>query len=352
MPNVRKVIALLLLTLMLGAVTPSAFAGGRVALLIGNAAYTNVPPLANPHNDVRAFAEALRQVGFDVVMKQDADLRMMDEAITEFWNRLKGQEAGLFYYSGHGIQLNGENYLVPTTAVIEKELDIKHGCYPAQKLIDLMDDAKAKTNIVILDACRNNPFKRSVRSAAMGLARMDAAGQMLIAYATDPDKTANDGEPGGNSPYMKHLLKNLQTPGLPIEQMFKLVRVGVLEETQQKQRPWELSCLTQDFSFVPGNAAGFETVSGTPFKIEPPSVSRHETFTDSSRPAGWKTAIIQDKDGYTNIRSAAGKTGAVVGRIVNGEEFYVNPTKADWWPVQTKSGTTGFMHKSRVLIRP
>ncbi|HNV68630.1 MAG TPA: caspase family protein [Candidatus Ozemobacteraceae bacterium] len=348
---VKRFRVFMLGVLLVCGVVPGFAAGGRVALLIGNAAYNNVPPLENPPNDVRAFAEALRQVGFDVVVKQDTDLRTMDEAITDFWNRLKGQEAGLFYYSGHGIQLNGENFLVPTNAVIEKEMDIKHGCFPAQKLLDFMDDAKAKTNIVILDACRNNPFKRSARSAAMGLARMDAAGQMLIAYATDPDKTAADGEPGGNSPYMKHILKNMMNPGMPVERMFKLVRVGVLDETGQKQRPWELSCLTQDFAFVPGGSSGYEAVSGPSVKIEPPTVSASTGTNESSAPAGWRTAIIQDKDGYTNIRSTAGKTGAIVGKVVNGEEFYVKPTKSDWWPVRTPSGVAGFMHKSRVLLR-
>ncbi len=270
--------------------------GNRVALLIGNAAYQNVPPLSNPLNDVRAFSQALRDVGFDVIVRENCDLRTMDEAVTDFWNRLKGKEAGLFYYSGHGMQVNGENFLVPVSAAIEKEMDIKYNCFPAQKVLELMDDAKAQTNIVILDACRNNPFKRGSRSAAMGLARMDAVGQMFVAYATDPDKVANDGDPGGNSPYMRHILKNMKTPGLPVEMMFKEVRAGVLEETNQKQRPWELSCLTRNFSFVPAGMAPAQppTVSDPPqtqttvTTSEPPhetTVSVPPTPTMSSEPA-------------------------------------------------------------------
>ena len=341
----------------------AAGAGSRVALLIGNASYLNVSPLSNPPNDVRAFAEALRKVGFDVMVRQDADLRTMDEAVNDFWNRLKGKDSGLFYYSGHGIQVNGQNFLVPVNALIEKELDIKHTCFPAQKLIDLMDDAKAGTNIVILDACRNNPFKRSDRSASMGLAKMDAAGQMFIAYATDPDRVANDGAHGGNSPYMRHILKNLQTPGLPVEMMFKQVRMGVLEDTSQKQRPWELSCLTREFSFAPAGAPTSTVVNAEPPKpvpiepvepVEPAEPASPVVVPPSSSglPAlpGWKSAVIQDKDGYTNVRSVANKSGAVVAKIVNGELFYVSPDNKEWWQVRTKNGVVGFMHKSSVLI--
>lgn len=257
-------------------------------MLIGNAGYES-SPLANPVQDVKAFASALINLGFEVITKENCTNREMDEAVVDFWNKLKGKEAGLFYYSGHGLQVNGENYLVPMGAKITKELDIPYECYSAKKIIDYMDDAKARVNIFILDACRNNPFKRSSRSVGGGLAKMEAANQMLIAYATDPDKVAEDGNPGTNSPYMKNILKNIHTPGLSVELFFKQVRRGVLEETKNVQRPWESSCLTDDFVFVP--------VSGTPVSdfgknpepspgLEPPPT---QEVVPSSTPVTWYT---------------------------------------------------------------
>ena len=226
-------------------------AGDRIALLIGNSEYDEAP-LANPLNDVQAFAAALKEIGFEVIVRQNATHRDMDEAISEFWNLLKGKSVGLFYYSGHGLQVNGENYLVPIKASLKTEIDIRHECYGAQKVLDYMQDAQPRLSLIILDACRNNPFKRSIRAVQRGLAAMNAGRQVMLAYATDPNNVAQDGDPNGNSPYMKHVLRHLRNPGLPIEKFFKEVRKGVLQDTKGEQTPWESGNLTDEFSFVPG----------------------------------------------------------------------------------------------------
>ncbi len=239
-------------------------AAGRLALLIGNAGYDEAP-LSNPLNDVRAFADALRSIGFEVIVRENATHKQMDEAVVDFWNRLKGKNVGLFYYSGHGLQVNGENYLVPIHANIKTEIDLRHECFAAQKILDYMQDAKPGLSLIILDACRNNPFRRGMRSVSRGLAPMNAGKQVLLAYATDPNNVAQDGDPQGNSPYMKHMLRHLQKPGLAIEQFFKEVRKGVLVDTNGEQTPWESSNLTDDFAFVPGGAEqpGNRTLPGS-----------------------------------------------------------------------------------------
>lgn len=278
--------------------------GERVALLIGNADYESVTPLSNPSNDIKEFSNALSKVGFEVMVRENVlTNREMDEAVEEFANKLRRKQVGLFYYSGHGLQLNGENYLVPIKAKIKVEKDIDYECFPANKLVRYMDEAKSPMNIVILDACRNNPFKGQSRSIGGGLAKMAAANQMVIAYATDPDKKAEDGDPGKNSPYMKNILKNMYKPGLTIEQFFKEVRKGVLEETGQSQRPWETSCLTTDFSFIP--AEGFpapvsavetaKPVTETPKPADSPQPSVAAPAVTPSAPAGDEDLIKQTR---------------------------------------------------------
>ena len=175
----------------------------------------------------------------------------MSEAINQFADKLKRNEVGFFYFSGHGAQVNGENYLIPIDAQVENERDIKYATVHIGEVLDAMADAKNSVNIVIIDACRNNPFARSWRSGTRGLAPIHAAKGMIIAYSTAPGNLASDGPAGGNSPFMKHLVSKMTIPGLPIEQVFKKVRTNVQSETGGKQMPWESSSLMGDFSFNP-----------------------------------------------------------------------------------------------------
>ncbi|MDO9631563.1 MAG: caspase family protein [Humidesulfovibrio sp.] len=227
-----------------------AWAEARTALVIGNSSYPSAP-LKNPANDAADMAAALGKLGFEVTLLKNATMQQMEEAVRGFGLKLRKGGAGLFYFAGHGVQVAGENYLVPVNAVIQSEGDVKYGCLNAGLVLAKMEDAGNGPNVVILDACRNNPFARSFRSTQEGLAKMDAPKGSLVAYATAPDSVAADGT-GKNGIYTGQLLRHLRTPGIGIEELFKRVRIGVLGETGEKQVPWEASSLTGYFTFNEG----------------------------------------------------------------------------------------------------
>jgi len=220
----------------------------RLALVLGNGAY-KIAPLKNPANDAQDMAKALREMGFEVIHKENANRKIMKKAIKDFGRRLRYAGIGLFYYAGHGIQVNGNNYLIPINADIETESDVEFEAIDAGRVLGKMEDAGNELNIVILDACRNNPFARSFRSNNPGLAKMDAPKGSLVVYATAPGSVATDGT-DGNGIYTKHLLKHMKTPGLKVEEVLKNVRNDVMRETGDKQIPWESSSLRGDFYFV------------------------------------------------------------------------------------------------------
>ena len=230
----------------------------RIALVIGNADY-NEARLRNSVNDARAIAEALRRAGFEVIVKENADRLTMYEAIIAFGDRIKETKGvGLFYFSGHGLQVQGRNFMVPLRARITIERMVETEAIDVNRVLAEMDAAQVRVNIVILDACRDNPYSRSFRSGTKGLAQIDAPRGTLIAYATAPGKVAEDGT-GQSSPYTAALVKHLTVPGLPIESVFKRVRVEVLERTGNRQEPWEASSLTGDFFFFAAEPLREET---------------------------------------------------------------------------------------------
>ena len=230
------------------ATSPSPPAERRTALVIGNAAYTE-GPLANPVNDATDMAGALKKMDFTVTLLRDADLRRMREAIETFRTQLRPGVVGLFYFAGHGLQVKGENYLVPIGARIAREQDVEFETVHVGRILGAMEDAANDINIIILDACRNTPFARSVRAFQRGLAVTQAVTGSLIAYATAPGSVAADGS-DRNGVYTSHLLRNMRMPNVPIEQVFKNVRIGVMQETSSKQTPWETSSLTGSFMFT------------------------------------------------------------------------------------------------------
>ncbi len=234
---------------------PMVNAEQRVALIIGNGAYENAP-LKNPVNDARAIAGALSGMGFEVVKRENLDQKEMKREIQAFGQRLLRGGVGLFYYAGHGMQVNGRNYLIPIGAHIEHEKQVEYEAVDAGAVLSEMDHARNRLNIVILDACRDNPFARSFRSTAQGLASMNAPSGTLIAYATAPGSVAGDGE-GAHGIYTGELVKTMQIPNLKIEDVFKIVRTNVREITQGNQIPWESSSLEGDFFFKlsPDNGA-------------------------------------------------------------------------------------------------
>ena len=228
----------------------TANAGPKTALIIGNSSYAS-SPLTNPANDAADITKKLELLGFEVLHKSNLTRKQMRGAIREFGKKLKVKGgAGIFFYAGHGMQVSGKNYLIPIGAEIQSEFEVPDESVEADLLLRALEDAENPLNIVVLDACRDNPFARSFRSSAKGLARMEGGTGTLIAYSTGPGNVAMDGE-GRNSPYTKHLLKYMTQTGLSIEQVFKRVRVGVEEDSAGRQTPWETSSLRGDFYFVP-----------------------------------------------------------------------------------------------------
>ena len=219
----------------------------RTALIIGNSAYQTVP-LKNPVNDAEDMTATLRKMGFTVILKKNADLRTMEDTIRYFGKQLRGGGVGLFYFAGHGMQVDGRNYLIPIDAKIESETDVKYESVDAGRVLGKMEDAENQINIVILDACRNNPFSRNFRTSERGLARMDAPKGSLIAYATAPGEVAADG-PERNGIFTKYLMKHMIAPNVPIELVLKQARIDVARATGGRQIPWESSSLMGNFYF-------------------------------------------------------------------------------------------------------
>lgn len=243
--SIKVFLALFILVSVNPSLSPAA-AEQRIALVIGNSAY-RAGPLKNPVNDASDMATALQSLGFKVTLKKDANLETMDEAIEDFGNQLKRGGVGLFYYAGHGVQVNGVNYLIPIGAKINKESDVRFRAVDAGRILAEMENANNGMNIVLLDACRDNPFGKSFRSASRGLAIVShSPSGTFISYSTSPGQVARDGE-GRNSPYTRALLENMVKPGLTINNVFMNVRSEVKKETGQI--PWELSSLEGNFYF-------------------------------------------------------------------------------------------------------
>jgi len=223
----------------------------RLALVIGNSNYQTVKALPNPANDAKAVAQLLNTAGFEVVMAFDLDRDTLKQVVSEFSARIVESgpnSAALVYYAGHGLQVDGENFLVPVDAKIEKETDVVEQAVRLADVMQALETAPSRVRIVILDACRNNPFSALGEAGGKGLAIVDAPAGSIVAYATAPGTEAFDGA-GQHSPYTAAFIRTVKQPNLPIEQLFKRVRVLVAEATDTKQMPWESSSLTSDFVF-------------------------------------------------------------------------------------------------------
>jgi hypothetical protein len=269
----------------------------RLALVIGNGAYSTAPPLKNPPNDARDMAATLRALGFDVTSGINANQREMKRLIREFGQKLKTGGSGLFYYAGHGVQSKGRNYLIPVDAEIQSEAEVEDSAVDASLVLNYMDDAQNGLNIVILDACRNNPFSRSFRSASDGLAQVDAPTGTLIAYATAPGRVASDGA-GQNGLYTSELLKQMRVPGLSATEMFMRVRGEVMRQTGNKQVPWEASSLVGTFYFGGAKTDG-ATTEATSSRIDPAAfeLSYWETIKSSTDPEDFKAYLTRYPSG-------------------------------------------------------
>jgi Caspase domain len=241
---------LLVCCALLGFMAPLAYANTepRLALLIGNAAY-KASPLANPVNDVRLMEGALKEAGFTVIKAENASIRDMRRLVRDFGDKLKASGGvGLFYFAGHGVQVRGENFLVSTDSDIRNEDEVADEALNASVILEKMQTAGNRMNLIILDACRNNPFAVKSRSASSGLATMSAPSGSLVAYSTAPGSVASDGS-GKNGLYTEHLAKVLRQPGLPVEEVFKQVRAAVRKDSNNQQTPWENTALEGQFYF-------------------------------------------------------------------------------------------------------
>jgi uncharacterized caspase-like protein len=257
-----KLVGAVLLTLL--AVSPAA-AEKRVALVIGNSAYQNVARLDNPKNDAMLIADTLSRLGFTLVgggAQVDLDKPSFDAAVQRFGNQLVGADVGLFYYAGHGLQLRGTNYLVPVTANPTREADVDFQMVDVALVLRQMESA-TKLNIVMLDACRNNPFGgRGLRAADGGLAQLRAPEGTLLSYATQPGNVALDGD-DGHSPYTRALVETMQKPGLDVFQTFNQVGLEVKRSTGSSQQPW--------VSTSPIDGSFYFSGGGTQVAAAPPS---------------------------------------------------------------------------------
>jgi hypothetical protein len=229
------------------------------------------------------MAETLRQAGFEVTLLKNATLREMVDATRTFGQSLQRDGVALFYYAGHGLQVKGENYLVPVDANIQAEGEVEFETMHIGRVLTAIEAANTAVNLVILDACRDNPFRKAGRSLGRGLAPVQAAHGTLIAYATAPGDVAEDGS-GSNGVYTKHLLHNIRTPGMKVEDVFKHVRIGVRQETNGRQTPWESSSLTGDFYFM--SAQGREVVAALPPPQPPVPDPPSPSFPPPSRLSG------------------------------------------------------------------
>jgi hypothetical protein len=316
--------------------SPDARADKRVALVIGNAAYQNTTPLLNPSNDAGDVAGSLTRLGFDVVDGRDLDKRSMERLIRQFAVKLSGADVALFFYAGHGLQVEGRNFLVPTDAKLTSEGDVDFESLSVDLVVKQME-RDAKTSLVLLDACRDNPLARSLARSmgtrstqvGQGLAEVKAGIGTLIGFSTQPGAFALDGT-GRNSPYTEALLKHLETPGKDFSGVLVEVRNDVLKTTGGRQVPWEHTSLTGQVYLrglpAPG-AADATPIAGLPPppKVAPAPVGHDRdleiifwnSVKDSKSPAVLETYLERYPNGtfstlarilIANLKDAGGKT--------------------------------------------
>ncbi|BBH40253.1 peptidase C14 caspase catalytic subunit p20 [Microcystis viridis NIES-102] len=244
----------------------------RIALVIGNANYT-VGKLKTPLNDATDMANALKELGFEVILLKDSSKRQMDDALDQFTTRINQGYVGLFYYAGHGMEVEGENYLIPVNAQIKYEKDVEYESMPLGKILGRMEDSGNRINIVILDACRDNPFRKFWRSSSRGLtAPSQATSGTLIAFATAPGKVASDGT-GRNGLFTSYLLKYIKTPNMEVDSMLQKVRSDVAQNTNNYQVPWTSSSLIGEFAFNQKTETTPPIVTSSPVPNPSPSIA-------------------------------------------------------------------------------
>jgi hypothetical protein len=250
-----RLVTTLLMALLAASAALGAATAERIALVVGNAGYPG-SPLANPKNDARAVAELLSRAGFQVEVQYDTSRDTLLGSVTRFGQQLRdpGIKLAVFFYAGHGLQLDWRNYLVPVDAKVRSAPDVQRQTVDASELIKFMNESRGRSFVAILDACREDPFPGSYHPQAKGLSPFDAPSGSLLAYSTAPGQVAYDGK-GGNSLYTKHLVHELAVPDVSLEDAFKRVRLNVRMESNGRQIPWESTSLEQDVTLFPRRKA-------------------------------------------------------------------------------------------------
>lgn len=289
--SLRAAIGLVILAL---AAVPT-HAETRIALIIGNSEYADANlRLANPANDAAAMQRALHDAGFETIVKLNAKRRDFYRVVDEFTTRI-GRDphaVGLFYYAGHGVQADGTNYLIPVDAEIDSDADLEANAFDASRVLRGMKTAQNEMNIVILDACRDNPLPKT-RGTERGLARMDAPSGTFIAYAAAPGQTAHDGGKGGNGVFTGELIKAMAAPGVPLEQMFKRVIAGVKADTHGGQQPWSEASIQGDFYFHAGVAEAAPPRTDPVMDARQVEMAFWESIKNSRDPADFQAYLKQ-----------------------------------------------------------
>jgi hypothetical protein len=343
-------------------VSPAA-AEKRVALVVGNSAYQNVSRLQNPKSDALLVADTLKRLGFTLVGGQaqvELDKAGFDSAVQRFGNQLIGAEVALFYYAGHGIQVRGTNYLVPISANPTREADVDFQMVDVNLVLRQMEGAGTRLNIVILDACRNNPFGgRGLRAADGGLAQLRAPEGTLLSYATQPGNVALDGD-DGHSPYTRALAETMQKPGLDVLQTFNQVGLAVKRATGSAQQPWVSTSPIDGSFYFSGNASGQVATADPQATVLPPAstlpppastVARTQSdfiFPDSdSRLLSEGEIRTLSKD---DLRIARNEIFARRGRFFNAPDLTARFSKYAWYAPRTWDPDLNAVERANVAL--
>lgn len=304
----------------------------RLALVIGNANYANAPELRNPVNDARAMTAKLEQLHFKVITVLNGTYRKMLTSLNEFADELNRYDVALFYFSGHGVQYQGTNYLVPVNADIHRAVDIQFEALNATRVLADMGSSGTQVNIMVLDACRNNPFASQFRSLTRGLSVVQAPAGSMVVYSTAPDQVALDGK-GKDSPFTTALLKHIETPGVSIQDMLTGVFQQVQQETHGEQIPWESSSLTVPFYFAPkppevaASPSQPETAPTQPAPSTAPSQAATRNPTSAPRAQSQASPSSAPQAAPSSAPSGAAKQPSQTARAQHGTALRQGPGK-------------------------
>jgi hypothetical protein len=334
----------IVITLILLLFAPMAHAG-KVALVIGNSGYQNTSPLPNAATDATDMAQRLAGLGFDVYGGVDLDRQATLKAVDTFSRALSPDDLALFYYAGHGVQIGTENYIIPVDAAAADEVSLTEASVRLQTVLRTME-LRADRRIVILDACRNNPFVEAVASRsggepARGLAKVEAGVGSFIAFSTQPGNVALDGD-GRNSPFTTALLTHIGEPGLDIHAVMRKVRSDVVAATGETQVPWENSSLVEEVYLASTDTSG-PAPQPTPLPAPAPVV-QPQPQPQPGPQYHYVGGLDPNGDGFLALRTGTGSNAQRIAKMPEGTMFEVLGSEGKWFYVRLLDGREGWAH--------